>query len=85
MISIIGIGASVFTAASTFPQLLKILNEKKANDISIPMLVLLFIGLSLWVWYGIKKTDWIIIISNTFSLVINVLLVIISIKYKKNK
>jgi MtN3 and saliva related transmembrane protein len=82
MISIIGIGASVFTAASTLPQLLKILKEKKANDISIPMLILLFIGLSLWVCYGIKKTDWIIIISNAFSLVINILLVILSIKHK---
>jgi MtN3 and saliva related transmembrane protein len=82
MISIIGIGASVFTAASTLPQLLKILKEKKANDISIPMLILLFIGLSLWVCYGIKKMDWIIIISNAFSLVINILLVILSVKHK---
>lgn len=82
LITIIGIGASAFTAASTFPQLIKIFKEKKADDISIPMLILLFIGLSLWVWYGIEKTDWIIIISNSFSLVINILLVILSVKYK---
>jgi MtN3 and saliva related transmembrane protein len=78
----IGVGASTFTAASTLPQLLKIYKEKKANDISIPTLILLFIGLSLWVWYGIKKTDWIIIISNAFSLVINMLLVALSVKHK---
>ena len=82
IISVIGIGASAFTAASTFPQLVKILKEKKANDISIPMLILLFIGLCLWIWYGVEKNDWIIIISNSFSLIINSLLVIFSIKHK---
>lgn len=55
--TIVGIGASAFTSTALLPQLIKILREKKANDISLAMLIVLFTGLALWVWYGfIKKT-----------------------------
>jgi len=82
--SITGIAASVFTAASLLPQLIKLLREKKAEDISLLMLAVLFIGLALWIAYGILKKDWIIIIANSFSLLINVLVVIFSLKYKNS-
>jgi MtN3 and saliva related transmembrane protein len=81
--TIIGIAAGVFTSVSMLPQLIKIIKEKKADDISLPMLFILFSGLSLWIWYGVMKEDWAIIGTNIFSLVINILNVIFSIKYKK--
>lgn len=81
--TIIGVTASACTAASLLPQLTKILKERKAESVSLWMLVVLFIGLGLWVYYGLLKKDIIIIISNIFSLIINILLVIFAIKYKK--
>ena len=81
--TIIGVAASACTAASLIPQLTKVLKEKKAENVSLWMLLVLFVGLGLWVYYGILKDDWIIIISNTFSFIINVLLAIFAIKYKK--
>lgn len=80
--TIIGIGASVFTSTSLIPQLIKILKEKKSKDISILMLAILFTGLALWVWYGFLKTDWIIIISNLFALLLNLVIGILAIYYK---
>lgn len=80
--TIIGIGASVFTSTSLIPQLIKILKEKKSKDISIVMLAVLFMGLSLWVWYGFLKDDRIIIISNVFALVVNLIIGILTIYYK---
>jgi len=82
LVSIIGIAASVFTAVSLLPQLIKLLKEKKAEDISLGMFALLFVGLCLWICYGCLKKDWIIIISNSFSIVINIITVIVSLKYK---
>jgi MtN3 and saliva related transmembrane protein len=82
--NIIGIAAGVFTAASMLPQLIKLIKEKKAEDISLPMLFILFSGLCLWIWYGSLKGDLAIIGTNAFSLVINILVLIFSIKYKKN-
>ena len=81
--TIIGVAASACTAASLIPQLTKVLKEKKAENVSLWMLLVLFIGLGLWVYYGILKADWIIIISNAFSFIINILLAIFAIKYKK--
>ena len=78
----VGIAAGIFTSASLLPQLIKLLKEKKAQDISIFFLVALLIGLSLWVWYGIMKKDLPIIATNAFSIVTNVLMIIYGIKYK---
>lgn len=79
---IIGIGASILTGISMLPQLIKLIKERKANDISLIMLITLISGLTMWVWYGIKKEDWIIIISNGFSMLINILVLILSLVYK---
>ena len=85
LITIIGITASACTAFSLLPQLIKLLKEKKAENISLGMLAILFAGLGLWIYYGVLKTDWIIIISNSFSFILNVILVFFAIKYKENK
>jgi MtN3 and saliva related transmembrane protein len=74
--------ASSCTASSLLPQLIKIIKERKATDISLLMLAVLFAGLLLWIYYGILKTDWIIIISNGVSLVINVMIVFFTLKYR---
>jgi MtN3 and saliva related transmembrane protein len=79
----IGIVAGIFTATSLLPQLIKIIKDKKAEDISIPMLLILLTGLSLWVWYGFKKDDWPIIVTNIYSLALNIGVIILSVKYKK--
>ena len=84
-ITIIGIAASLLTATSMMPQLIKILRDKEAESVSILMLAVLFSGLSLWIWYGILIDDIIIVVSNSFSAFVNVLTVIFSIKYKKEE
>ena len=81
---IIGIAASVFTSSTLLPQLIKIVKEKNADGTSYGMLFVLFIGLSLWIWYGISKDDLIIIIANAFSLFINLIVAVLTIKYRKS-
>jgi MtN3 and saliva related transmembrane protein len=81
--TVTGIAASICTAASLTPQLIKVLKEKKAADISMGMLLILFIGLGLWICYGILKNDLIIIVANSFSFLINLLLALFAWKYKE--
>ena len=78
----IGIGAGICTAMSLLPQLIKIVREKKADDISYFMLFILLAGLGGWIWYGIVKTDYPIILTNSFSLLVNVAIIAFSLKYK---
>ena len=47
------------------------IRERKATDISVVMLVTLLTGLSLWIWYGMMRKDWPIVITNGFSLATN--------------
>jgi MtN3 and saliva related transmembrane protein len=78
----IGIGAGVCTALSLLPQLFKIIKDKKANDISYFMLFTLLTGIGGWIWYGLLKQDYPIIITNAFSFLVNLLVIGFSIRYK---
>jgi MtN3 and saliva related transmembrane protein len=79
----VGIGAGVLTGVSMLPQLVKIIKEKKAENISYFMLFLLLIGLGGWVWYGVLKNDYPIIITNGFSFLVNCIIIVFSVKYKQ--
>ena len=79
----IGIAAGIFTATSMLPQLFKIVKEKCADGVSIKMLLVLLAGLVLWVWYGVVKEDWPIIITNSFSLLVNTAILILRQVYKE--
>jgi MtN3 and saliva related transmembrane protein len=80
----VGIGAGICTGVSLLPQLVKIIRDKKANDISYAMLFILVTGLAGWIWYGILKEDFPIIITNSFSLLVNVLIICFSFRYKND-
>ena len=82
---IIGIAAAVITGVSMIPQLAKIIKQKKAENVSMGMSVVLICGLALWLWYGIKKNDAPIIATNSFSIFTNILLIYFGIKYKHKK
>lgn len=79
---IIGTIASALTAVSAIPQFIKLIKEKKANDISALMLCVLLTGLGLWVYYGVIKNDLILIASNSISFLINLWVLILAIVYK---
>jgi MtN3 and saliva related transmembrane protein len=81
--TLIGILASVFTAISLLPQLIKMIKSKTSDDVSDAMLITLFIGLAFWVYYGFLLRNWILIISNAFSLVINFIILVFNYKYAK--
>lgn len=84
MENIVGSAAGILTSVSMLPQLIKVLREKNVEDLSAGMLIVLISGLSLWVWYGIMKGEWPIILSNAFAVLVNLWLGICLIYYRKN-
>jgi len=46
------------------------------------MLLILFAGIGLWIIYGALGQDWPIIITNSVSLILNFILLVLSISYK---
>jgi MtN3 and saliva related transmembrane protein len=83
--NILGIIAGILTSVSMIPQLIKVLKEKNAEDLSWTMILVLISGLSLWVWYGFIKDELPIILSNAFAVVVNIILLICCMIYKRNK
>ena len=83
LIQVTGITAGCITALSALPQLIKIIKEKKVEDISLWTLIVLITGLGLWTLYGFLKDDTPILATNLFSLLINVMLVFLRLKYKQ--
>jgi MtN3 and saliva related transmembrane protein len=80
----VGIVAGVLTGVSLIPQLVKLVREKKPENISFAMLAVLLAGLAGWVWYGILKNDYPIIITNSFSFLTNITIIILGLIYRKN-
>lgn len=79
---VVGIIAGVLTATSMLPQLIKTIKKKQSEEIAVGMLLVLDAGIALWIWYGILQHDYPIIITNAFSLLVNIFMLIAHFKYK---
>lgn len=84
METIIGTIAGILTSVSMLPQLIKVLKEKDVENLSGGMIAVLLTGVSLWVVYGIMKNELPIILSNGFSVVVNITLLVYYFKYRKS-
>jgi MtN3 and saliva related transmembrane protein len=80
----IGFVATGFAVSSTVPQISKALRTKKSDDISLRFIIVLIIGLSFWVIYGIGKRDVVLIIGNSIAVILNIFLLILKIKYSRD-
>ncbi len=63
-----GVLAACCTTASYFPQLKKCWETEETGDLSLGMFSTLFAGLTLWVVYGVLRSDAVVLIANAISL-----------------
>jgi MtN3 and saliva related transmembrane protein len=82
---LIGLFAGICTASSLLPQLIKTIKEKKADEISKAMLLVLMTGVATWIVYGILRDDLPIIATNSFSLLLNFAMMFLRVKYGRNR
>lgn len=80
----IGLFAGICTSCSLLPQLIKTIKEKRVEEISKLMLFVLMTGVATWIVYGILRDDLPIIITNSFSLLLNIMLIVLRFKYSRN-
>jgi MtN3 and saliva related transmembrane protein len=81
---IVGLAAGILTSFSMLPQLIKTLKEKKVENISPLMIFILITGVALWLLYGILKKDLPIMLTNGFSLVLNLFMLFLRWRYRRN-
>ncbi len=77
----LGYVAGAFTTSSVLPQVIKTLRTKDADDVAISMYVVYLFGIILWIFYGFAREDWSIIITNGITCLLNIVMLILKIKY----
>jgi MtN3 and saliva related transmembrane protein len=63
--------------------MIKTWQTKSANDVSYAMLITFIIGVFLWLIYGILRQDIAVILANAFTLLFNLAILYLKIKYGK--
>jgi MtN3 and saliva related transmembrane protein len=80
---IIGFGAAFLTTAAFLPQVYKTWKTKDVSSLSLPMLIMFFIGIVSWLVYGFLMNSPSMIFANTITTFSSFLLVYYKIKYDK--
>ncbi|HHH84120.1 MAG TPA: hypothetical protein ENL29_01485 [Thermoplasmatales archaeon] len=62
--TILGLLAGGITSAGFIPQLVRGFRTKKLDDVSYYMPLVLIIGMSLWLFYGVMRRDLSIVVAN---------------------
>ena len=83
-VDIFGYLAAILTTAAFLPQLIKTLETKKADDVSLVTLIMFIIGVLCWIIYGYKISSIPILIANLITLILNTLILISKIYFSKN-
>ena len=76
----IGIVAAILTTSAFIPQVYKIYKEKKAQGVSLTMYLIMFIGVLLWLVYGILIGSIAIIIANSVTAILQLFVIIFKLK-----
>ncbi len=82
---IIGLIAGIFTSSALIPQLVTTIKKKKAQDMSALLFIVMLTGNALWTYYGVKKDDFPIIVTNIFSVLLNTTMLSLKFRFKNNK
>ena len=78
-----GYFAAILTTAAFLPQLMKTLNTKKADDVSLTTLIMFTTGVFSWIVYGYKISSMPILIANIITFILNLSILISKIYYSK--
>jgi len=81
-IDILGWIAGTLTTIAFFPQLLKTWTTKSAKDVSLVMMITFCVGIFLWFVYGLAIDAMPVVVTNSVTLILALLILILKIKYK---
>ena len=81
-VEIIGFIAGIITTAAYLPQVYKIWKTKKTDGVSLFMYLVMFIGISLWLFYSLIIDRPSLILANTVTLLIVSTIIYFKIKFK---
>jgi|TARA_R110002049_G_scaffold73774_2_gene190502 MtN3 and saliva related transmembrane protein len=79
---LIGLLAAVLTTISFLPQVYKTYKTKDTSGLSLSMFTIFFVGIVLWLIYGIHLNSLPMILANSVTAVSSLYLIIMKLKHK---
>ena len=76
-----GFIAAGLTTIAFLPQVIKTSKTKKAEDVSIIMLIMFIAGLIFWIVYAIETNALPVLIANIITLILNVTILVLKLIY----
>ncbi len=81
-ITVIGLVAGTLTTGCFIPQVIKIIKDKSAKEVSLLMFLIIACGDFLWLIYGFYISSLPVILANAVSFVLICLIIALKVKYK---
>ena len=82
-LDILGLMATGFSTSSFIPQIRRTWKTRDVSGISLPTYVILMIALTLWLLYGILKSDAPLIIANVTMIMLSGAIAVMKIVFEK--
>ncbi len=79
--TLLGIAAGSLTTLAFIPQVVKAWRTRSTRDISLGMFLLFSTGLVLWLIYGAWIGSWPIIIANTVTLALALVIIVLKLRH----
>ncbi len=81
LIEFTGFAAAFCTTVAFIPQLIRVIRLRSAREISLPTFLLFSVGVTLWLVYGLRTGSKPVIVSNAFTLVLSVSILVLKLRY----
>ncbi|MBJ2173819.1 SemiSWEET transporter [Aureibaculum sp. A20] len=81
-IEILGLLAGGLTTASFVPQVYKTYKSKSADSLSLTMYTVFFVGIILWLIYGIYVNSIAMMVTNSITAILSLLLIYFKLRFK---
>lgn len=78
---LVGLAAGALTTAGYLPQIVKGYRTKRLEDVSYLLLVMLLVGMSLWLAYGLLNWSLPIIVANLVAVILVFALILMKRRY----
>ncbi len=85
MIDLLGLLAGALTTIAFVPQLLKLYATKSGKDVSARMFLIFSTGVILWLVYGVLIRSAPIIIANSLTLLMSLIILALKLRYSRSQ
>ena len=82
-VEFLGLIAAALTTISYVPQVVKLVKTKQTEGVSLTMFIILFVGIVMWLIYGLYLNSIAMIVANITTLSLTSIIIFYRIKFRK--